>query len=127
MNADEWEIRQLEREVGEDPRDPFLRWSLACLLASSGDDRSAMSHLGVAMDVADGAIAAGCVAAAIRQITDEFARLWQLASGSAHFRTGQRLNERRQRWPGQPGVRHATFLRLSAMVERTPRDHVPTG
>lgn len=85
MIAVEWEVQQLQGEVADDPRDPFLRCSLACLLAASGDYHGAMTHLGIAMNVADGAIAAGCVAAAIRQITDEFARLWQLPSGSAHL------------------------------------------
>ena len=80
MSAIEWEVQQLHTAVEDDPRDAFLRCNLACLLASSGDYRGAMMHLGVAMEVADGAIAAGCVAAAIRQITDEFARLWQLPS-----------------------------------------------
>lgn len=82
MNAAEWEIQQLRNEVEGDPRDPFLRCSLAYLLASDGDNRGALNQLGVAMDVADGAMAAGCVAAAIRQVTDDFARLWQLPSGS---------------------------------------------
>ncbi len=85
MNAVEWEIQQLHGEVADDPRDAFLRCNLACLLASSGDYHGAMTHLGLAMDVADGAIAAGCVAAAIRQITDEFARLWQLPGGSSYL------------------------------------------
>jgi hypothetical protein len=30
------------------------------------------------MEHANGAVAAGCVSAAIREITDDFARLWQL-------------------------------------------------
>ncbi len=85
MDAVECEIEQLYGEVADDPRDPFLRCNLACLLASSGDYHASMTHLGVAMDVADGAIAAGCVTSAIRQITDEFARLWQLPSGSSHL------------------------------------------
>ena len=37
-----------------------------------------MQHLGVAMRHADGPIAAGCVSSAIREVTEEFARLWQL-------------------------------------------------
>ena len=85
MSAVEWEIQQLQSEVAGDPRDPFLRCGLAFLLASSGDNRGALAHLGVAMEVADGPVAAGCVAAAIRQITDEFARLWQLPGGVSHL------------------------------------------
>jgi len=85
MNAAEWEVQQLHSEIEADPRDPFLRCSLAHLLASDGDYRAALAHLGVAMYVADGAMAAGCVASAIRQVTDDFARLWQLPSTSLHL------------------------------------------
>ena len=85
MNAADWELQQLQSEVAADPRDPFLRCSLAHLLASNGDHRGALTHLGIAMEVADGAMAAGCVAAATRQVTDEFARLWQLPSGDSHL------------------------------------------
>lgn len=85
MNAVEWEIQELEAHVDQAPNDAFLRCNLACLLASTGRFRTAFAHLGIAMDVADGAIAAGCVAAAIRQLTDEFARLWQLPDGKAHL------------------------------------------
>ena len=85
MNAADWEVQQLRSEVDAEPRDAFLRCSLACLLAADGDYRGALTHLGVALDVADGVMAAGCVAAAIRQVTDEFARLWQLPSGSSYL------------------------------------------
>jgi hypothetical protein len=69
---------QLQAEVDKDPCDPFLRCNLACALGSIGDYQSAMRHLGIAMEHAAGAMAAGCVSAAIREITEEFARLWQL-------------------------------------------------
>ncbi len=85
MNAVEWEVQQLRSEVEANPRDSFLRCSLAYRLASDGDFRGALAQLSVAMDVADGAMAAGCVAAAIRQVTDDFARLWQLPSSSSHL------------------------------------------
>jgi thioredoxin-like negative regulator of GroEL len=69
---------QLQEEVDKDPLDPFLRCNLASVLASLGDHRNALRHLGIAMEHANGAVAAGCVSAAIREITDDFARLWQL-------------------------------------------------
>jgi thioredoxin-like negative regulator of GroEL len=85
MNAADREVQQLHREVEADPSDAFLRCSLAFLLAAQDDYRGALAQLGVAMDIADGAMAAGCVAAAIRQVTDDFARLWQLPSGTSHL------------------------------------------
>jgi thioredoxin-like negative regulator of GroEL len=76
---------QLQEEVYKDPFDPFLRCNLACVLASLGDYQSAMRHLGIAMEHANGAMAAGCVSAAIREITDDFARLWQLPEPEQHL------------------------------------------
>lgn len=78
MNFRETGIAELQAEVDIDPYDPFLRCNLACALGSIGDYQSAFQHLGAAMEYADGAIAAGCVSSAIREITGEFARLWQL-------------------------------------------------
>ncbi|MFT4773011.1 MAG: hypothetical protein ACI9ME_000304 [Ilumatobacter sp.] len=70
--------QQLQAQVDLDPCDPFLRCNLACVLGSDGDYQGAMQHLGVAMQHAGGPIAAGCVSSAIREVTEEFARLWQL-------------------------------------------------
>lgn len=85
MNLADRDIEQLQCDVENDPRDPYLRCNLACLLASYGDYQGAFAHLGVAMDVANGPVAAGCVVAAIRQITNEFSRLWQLPDGGTHL------------------------------------------
>lgn len=85
MNAVECEVQQLFREVDLNPSDSFLRCSLAYLLAADGDHAGALAQLGVAMAVADGAMAAGCVAVAIRHVTDDFSRLWQLPGGSVYF------------------------------------------
>ncbi|MGK0274829.1 MAG: hypothetical protein ACI9N0_001210 [Ilumatobacter sp.] len=76
---------QLQAEVDIDPCDPFLRCNLACVLASNGDYQSALQHLGVAMEHANGPVAAGCVSSAIREITEEFARLWQLPGKTPHL------------------------------------------
>lgn len=76
---------QLQAEVDKDPCDPFLRCNLACALGSIGDYQSAMRHLGIAMEHANGAMAAGCVASAIREITENFARLWQLPEPEPHL------------------------------------------
>lgn len=85
MTIRESEIQQLQAEVDIAPYDPFLRCNLACVHGSVGDYQSAMLHLGVAMEHADGVMAAGCVSSAIRQITDEFARLWQLPQSDLHL------------------------------------------
>ena len=74
------EIKELESDVELDPDDAFLRCNLACLLAQVGEYNKALMHLSVAMALAKGAVAAGCVAAAIRQVNDEFCRIWQLPS-----------------------------------------------
>ncbi len=76
---------QLEAEVDKNPCDPFLRCNLACVLASFGDYKSAMRHLGIAMEHANGAMAAGCVSSAICEINKEFARLWQLPEKKPHL------------------------------------------
>ena len=78
MSTRESAIHQLQALVDTDPWDPFLRCNLACVLGSAGDYQRAMQHLGVAMEHTNGAVAAGCVSSAIREITDEFSRLWQL-------------------------------------------------
>ncbi|MFT4616202.1 MAG: hypothetical protein ACI89G_001694 [Minisyncoccia bacterium] len=78
MTTRETGTQQLQAQVNLDPCDPFLRCNLACVLGSNGDYQGAMQHLGVAMRHADGPIAAGCVSSAIREVTEEFARLWQL-------------------------------------------------
>jgi hypothetical protein len=85
MTSRETETPQLQAQVDLDPCDPFLRCNLAYVLGSDGDYEGAMQHLGVAMQHADGPIAAGCVSSAIREVTEEFARLWQLPETPTHL------------------------------------------
>jgi len=85
MTTRESEIHQLQEQVQIDPYDPFLRCNLACVLGSVGNYQGAMQHLGVAMEHANGAIAAGCVFSAIREVTEEFAWLWQLPEPVLHL------------------------------------------
>jgi hypothetical protein len=75
------EIDELRSEVERSPQDPFLRCNLAHLLVSVGDHREALVHLASAMFHASGPMAAGCVASAVRYVTDDFSRLWQLPCG----------------------------------------------
>jgi Tetratricopeptide repeat len=82
MNVVDTEIAELRSEVERNPNDSFLRCNLAQLLASVGDHQAAMLHLGAAMQHARGPVAAGCVVAAIRNVTDDYARLWQLPAPS---------------------------------------------
>ena len=85
MASRESEIQQLRAQVYINPSDPFLQCNLACVLGSVGAYQAAMWHLGVAMEQANGPIAAGCVFSAIREITAEYARLWQLPESVRHL------------------------------------------
>lgn len=85
MNAADSAIAAMLVEVKRNPADPFLRCNVAQLLASSGDHPRALLHLSAATHHASGPVAAGCVAAAARQVIDDFARLWQLPLGSAEL------------------------------------------
>ncbi len=85
MHEVDMEIAQLRSEVKLNPQDPFLRCNLAHLLVSIGDHRRALVHLSNAMLHASGPVAAGCVASAVRYVTDDFARLWQLPTGPSYL------------------------------------------
>ena len=85
MTSRETGTPQLQAQVDLDPCDPFLRCNLACVLGSGGDYQGAMQHLAVAMQHADGPIAAGCVSSAIREVTEEYARVWQLPETPPHL------------------------------------------
>jgi thioredoxin-like negative regulator of GroEL len=78
MSPAESEVQVLQAAVDEDPRDPFRRCNLACVLASNGSFGAAMTQLAIAMEDAAGSIAAGCVTSAAREVLDEYANLWQL-------------------------------------------------
>lgn len=78
MSPVESEVQVLQTAVDNDPRDPFLRCNLACVLASNGAFGEAMAQLAVAIADASGSIAAGCVTSAAREVLDEYASLWQL-------------------------------------------------
>lgn len=80
----ESEIQRLEAEVESSPWDPYPRCNLACVLAETGAHSRAMTQLAIAMELPAGAIAAGCVSSAIRQVADEFAAAWQLPTSSPH-------------------------------------------
>lgn len=82
MDVVDTQIADLRSEVERNPYDSFLRCNLAQLLASTGDHHGAMVHLGVAMQHASGPVAAGCVVAAVREVADDYARLWQLPTGA---------------------------------------------
>lgn len=85
MHAVDMEISQLQSEVELNPNDPFLRCNLAHLLVSIGEHRRALVHLSQAVQHASGVMAAGCVASAVRYVTDDFARLWQLPTSTQHL------------------------------------------
>ncbi len=76
------DVQFLQSDVDADPSDPFARCNLACVLAARGDHRRAMEQIGIAMTLASGPVAAGCVTSAARQVADEFARLWQLPTNN---------------------------------------------
>lgn len=78
MGWDHIGIEELRIAVEEAPGDCFNRCNLACALASSGDIDEALLQLAAAVGRAHSQISAGCVASAIRDVADSFARTWSL-------------------------------------------------
>ncbi|MFK8025873.1 MAG: hypothetical protein AB8G26_18100 [Ilumatobacter sp.] len=85
MGADQTAIEELRSEIEVAPHDPYLRCNLACSLASAGQMDAALRELAVATQVTSSQIAAGCVAAAVRDVADSFAQTWALPTMGVHL------------------------------------------
>jgi len=71
-------LEELRRAVEDAPHDSFNRCNLACVLGAAGAIDEALLQLAAAAAVSRSQISAGCVASAIRDVADSFARSWSL-------------------------------------------------